>query len=1038
MKRKRNSSGSGAALGSKSASPRRLKRKVKAASTERTPQRPSLTRTASTASAGSAKSGVTTRSGRQVITPLKLRFEDETEPKEEERAPTPQVPPTDEEEPTPDEPTPKFASVELWVTHYISVVEALNRELSTPGYASADAVKLLRKMLSGSYRNMRKQWDKITTDNVDELAEAEEANDAAKPASACNNVAQALTFLQRDFVSKATTAFSSKGLADLGQAEAEDALRCKYPDRVENLTEDVVKGWDTGEKPEDFTAKEIEGVLKKKKKGSGADENGMSYDLLKLVARLYGGCDIFVPLVNGIAQGRFNKSDEAVAALTVLRGIALKKGSSGDSTKIRPIGIGVVFTAITSSLLGKRYAQRLKAVAGERQYAVGLSGGVEAAGLYAQAALDKYGVFGSLDAVNAFNSVHRQNCLEAFNKVDEIKAFTNLTYGRKRLINFKVPGSDRVITITPTEGVNQGCGIAMQGYSCAQSMAIEGFSDEVEADDGNHIAFADDHGLSGKVESIIASSKRLEQIMLEKAGVKMGRLEIYKTELTESEREALSEVDAAIKEEGLVFVGTPVGTDAFKRAFANERADALIELLCFAEEVARLDPAQGRQLVVRWLRCTIGPTFNHVCQNVPPDLAREAATKLDDAVVSTVIRLAGLAEYWLIASAEERQRARMLIQLPIKLGGLGFHSQVILLEAAYVGAIARALSTVTARVSGLGLELPGPEEDLPSFLAHYEKAVAALALRVPATLIQKLDARKLWDSPVHGLQHELAEALHKHERGRVVELLPLGVTLDARGVRNHALAQASADDTEASAWVTAHPLRHKIHDGVYQQSVRARLLLPLAATEAGQMCAACKAPVDRFGEHALCCDATSARSNRHTGVQNAAAPLLRAGSSVTVRVPVVAQYYNKKPEAPGVRVDNTESKADIGINIKNSNANGNLLLVDFMCGATTKGAAPRVPYKPGDVAREAEQDKLDHYTKRWVFPKGSIIGFGIETSGVLGPEAKCLLWKAAKAAGGTQHVIAARYRRTAEDISVALQASRAHSFRRYAAVCLAR
>ena len=427
-----------------------------------------------------------------------------------------------------------------------------------------------------------------------------------------------------------------------------------------------------------------------------------------------------------------------------------------------------------------------------------------------------------------------------------------------------------------------------------------------------------------------------------------------------------------------------------------------------------------------------------MCQNVPPDLAREAATKLDDAVVSTVIRLAGLAEYWLIASAEERQRARMLIQLPIKLGGLGFHSQVILLEAAYVGAIARALSTVTARVSGLGLELPGPEEDLPSFLAHYEKAVAALALRVPATLIQKLDARKLWDSPVHGLQHELAEALHKHERGRVVELLPLGVTLDARGVRNHALAQASADDTEASAWVTAHPLRHKIHDGVYQQSVRARLLLPLAATEAGQMCAACKAPVDRFGEHALCCDATSARSNRHTGVQNAAAPLLRAGSSVTVRVPVVAQYYNKKPEAPGVRVDNTESKADIGINIKNSNANGNLLLVDFMCGATTKGAAPRVPYKPGDVAREAEQDKLDHYTKRWVFPKGSIIGFGIETSGVLGPEAKCLLWKAAKAAGGTQHVIAARYRRTAEDISVALQASRAHSFRRYAAVCLAR
>ena len=57
---------------------------------------------------------------------------------------------------------------------------------------------------------------------------------------------------------------------------------------------------------------------------------------------------------------------------------------------------------------------------------------------------------------------------------------------------------------------------------------------------------------------------------------------------------------------------------------------------------------------------------------------------------------------------------------------------------------------------------------------------------------------------------------------------------------------------------------------------------------------------------------------------------------------------------------------------------------------------------------------------------------------MLGPEAKSLLWKVATAAGGSQHVIAARHRRTVEDISVTLQAFRAHSFRRYAAACLAR
>ena len=112
--------------------------------------------------------------------------------------------------------------------------------------------------------------------------------------------------------------------------------------------------------------------------------------------------------------------------------------------------------------------------------------------------------------------------------------------------------------------------------------------------------------------------------------------------------------------------------------------------------------------------------------------------------------------------------------------------------------------------------------------------------------------------------------------------------------------------------------------------------------------------------------------------------------------------------------------------------------MDYTCSATTKGNAPAAPYQPGDVGREIELAKHDQYNKRWVFPKGRIIGFCIETSGVLGPEAKCLLWKVATAAGGSQHVIAARRRRAVEAISVTLQAFRAFSFGRYAAVCLAR
>jgi len=284
----------------------------------------------------------------------------------------------------------------------------------------------------------------------------------------------------------------------------------------------------------------------------------------------------------------------------------------------------------------------------------------------------------------------------------------------------------------------------------------------------------------------------------------------------------------------------------------------------------------------------------------------------------------------------------------------------------------------------------------------------------------------------------VSEYLHAVERDKVVALLPQGTTLSARGVRNHGLAQASEENAEASAWVTAHPSRHKIDDYVYSQAARARLLLPLAKVHDGQLCASCDAPVDAFGEHALCCAATALHSQRHKEMQDAARRGLREGASVVVSAPAVSDYYPKKPEAVGVRVDNTKSEADIGIILKNSNANGRMLLVDFKCSATTKGAVPTKPYKPGDVGAEAELEKLSQYTKRWAIPEGFVIGFGIETSGVLGPEAKSLLWKAATAAGGSQHVIAARHRRTVEDISVTLQAFRAHSFRRYAAACLAR
>ena len=112
------------------------------------------------------------------------------------------------------------------------------------------------------------------------------------------------------------------------------------------------------------------------------------------------------------------------------------------------------------------------------------------------------------------------------------------------------------------------------------------------------------------------------------------------------------------------------------------------------EKVAAEDPSNGIQLAFDWTRKTAGPMFNHVLRNTPPDLVRAAAQKLDAAIVETVIRLCGIAAVFADAPPEDQERAKALIWLPIDEGGLGFHSQELIAEAAYVGAWSASLNRV--------------------------------------------------------------------------------------------------------------------------------------------------------------------------------------------------------------------------------------------------------------------------------------------------------------------------------------------------------
>ena len=152
------------------------------------------------------------------------------------------------------------------------------------------------------------------------------------------------------------------------------------------------------------------------------------------------------------------------------------------------------------------------------------------------------------------------------------------------------------------------------------------------------------------------------------------------------------------------------------------------------------------------------------------------------------------------------------------------------------------------------------------------------------------------------------------------------------------------------------------------------------------------------------------------------------------RTPAVEIYYPKKPEAEGDDVDNTASMADIGITLKNTNADSPIL-VDFTVVAVVKGA-PAEYESAGAAACAAENAKTAKYVKRYAIPDDKFVGFGVETTGALGAQAKAFLQRVASAAGGSPRLIAQRYRNMTAVLAVALKKALFNIEKRYLALCV--
>lgn len=780
----------------------------------------------------------------------------------------------------------------------------------------------------------------------------------------------------------------------------------------------------------DFTPHEVKKWLDKRDKGKAADWNGWSPDSLKTYLKLTGDTEGLTAVINAIAKGRFNDNVHAREALTRIRGVALKK-SPDDMADIRPIGIGNLFLAIASGLITHRAKTDLRALAGPTCHSVGTACGPEVAAIILTAALDVPGtVVAQADGSNAYGSAERSKLLQTAAKVPATTPYTALRLGFDPIYSFE--GAAAPIEITMRQGGPQGDSLMGPLYSAAQAPHIrEGLAiaAATEAPVHTHVVIADDIGYVGTLKSALAASKAVAATLANNFGVRQSSTHVYSPgPLTVDQLAELQAAGAVHDTDGTVYAGTPIGTASFVRAFAQERADSLIETLALAEELAAHGDNAAIQEVIRWIKLTQIPSFSWVMRVCDPDLVRDIAAKADDQIFHTVIRMLGLSDCLNASSPEQQARARALFHLPTSLSGCGFPSLAIIADAAYVGAKAQALSLAVAHNTGLGLIAPAPGDPCPPFLRPYVAALTRLTASLPAAAVKGLDVAQIWTTSVRGAQRALSEALHIKSYNNMKLALPQGSTFQERLIRNLVLGGKSE---EAGSWLTAHPLNHKcrMSNSDLADAYARRLGINLTGLVDG-LCGLCAAPSDATGGHALVCGRNQPlRSTAHTDVKLAVQAIAREAGDRVVNEPFVADDFPRKAGPEGAAGMGTMMKrADVGITRKNNLA-GTRTLIDVHITATTKTAKPTVAYATaGDTAKIGEKTKTGEYAA-WDIPPTHLVPFVIESTGALGQEAKALLFSIAERSGPAT-TTAYRYRRYCEMISVTVQKSLAAAVKR--------
>ena len=427
-----------------------------------------------------------------------------------------------------------------------------------------------------------------------------------------------------------------------------------------------------------------------------------------------------LPVAQLVASGTVPAA--AVPLLRACRLVALAKPGGSD---LRPIGMGDWLRRVASRAVLAQCSSALAAELAPLQLAVGVRGGCESAAKALQARLDSepHLVLLSFDIKNCFNAVSRARLfreLAARPKLRQLLPLARLLYDGESSMWYSCESSPTdsggaadggeadaaaavvecggAVEILCREGVQQGCTLG----TAFAAVALQPTLEELRRLPGVDccVAFADDIAVAvqpGNAAAVYATVQRcLEDAGCELASAKCMAL-CLGGELPAAVRglgARCVDLGTPVEQRGQLYLGTPLGTDEFRRAWLSGAHLAGMRHCLQRLQLLSSQP----QAALTLLRSCVQTKMVYQLRCQPPALAAEVAATYDSEAHAACELIVG-------KQVAVGTPAAAKLRLPVRDGGAGITALADIASAAYVGSLVDCADLLARIHPSLGAQL---------------------------------------------------------------------------------------------------------------------------------------------------------------------------------------------------------------------------------------------------------------------------------------------------------------------------------------------